>query len=142
PACRPVTCSLEFAAHYDAGDSNCRLRIGDRRALAIFSASPSRVAEIGADHVDFAHQLRALSHERRTTQRLGECAIPDAVALSDLEGEVAGHDVDLTAPHFLYKDAVFHRPEDFGGIRRARRDHRVRHPADVQIAERFATRLA
>src|SRR5206468_4100952 len=71
-----------------------------------------------------------------------ECAIPDAVALSDLEGEVAGDDVDLTAAHLLYKHAVLHRAEDLGGIRRARRDHRVRHPADRQIAERFAPRVA
>src|SRR5438445_9257324 len=100
--------SFELSTDDDARDADRRLRIGDRRALAVFSASPSRVAEIGADHVDLAHELGALADERRSTQRLGKLAVADAVALGDLECEVARYDVHLPAAHLLDEDPVLH----------------------------------
>src|SRR6267143_2814716 len=142
PARRLVTGSLQLAANDDARDADGWLRVGDGRALTVFSASPSRVAEIRSDHVDFGHQLRALPNQCCSPQRLGELAVAYPIALGDLEREVAGHDVDLTAAHLLYKHAVLHRAEDFGGVRRARRDHRVRHSADRQVAEGLAPRVA
>src|SRR2546421_2551205 len=116
PACPWVRRSLQFSTNDDAPDADRRLCVGDRRALAIFAASPSGVAEIGADHVDLAHELGALADERRPSERLGELAIADPVALGDLECEVSRHDIHLPAAHFFDEHAFFDRPQDFGGI--------------------------
>ena len=94
-----------------------RLRVGDRRALAVLAAGAGRVPEIPADHVDLAHELRPLSHEGRAAQRLRELPVADPIALRDLEGEVAAHDVDLPAAHLLHEDAVLDRAHDLVGIR-------------------------
>src|SRR5438477_765820 len=104
--------SFELATDDDRRDADRRLRIGDRRALAVFSASPGRVAEIGADHVDLAHEFGALADERRSTKRLGELAVADSVALSDFEREVARDHVDLPSTHLLHEHAVFHAAQN------------------------------
>src|SRR3989442_15166209 len=124
--------SFQLPAHHDRGDADGRLRVRHRRALPVLAAGAGRVAEVGADHVDLAHQLRPPAHQRRTPQRLRELPVAAPVALGDLECEVPGNDVDLATAHLLHEDAVLHRAHDLRGIRRARRDHRVRHPADRQ----------
>src|SRR6267143_4723933 len=78
------SCSLHSSADDDGGNAEGRLRIGDGGALAVLAARPGGVAEIPADHVDLAHELRPLPDERRAPQRLGELAIANAVALRDL----------------------------------------------------------
>src|SRR5438874_928658 len=133
--------SLELSAHDDGWDADGWLRIGDRRALSVFAASPSRVAEITSDHIYFRHQLGALADERRSTKRLGELAVADPIALGDLEGEVARDDIDLAAAHLLDEDAVFYAAQNLSGIGCAGGDHRVRHAADRQITEGLAPRV-
>src|SRR5919201_1429475 len=81
--------SLELPAHNDRGDADRRLRISDRRALAVLATGPRGIAKVISDHVYFAHQLWPLTYERRAAERLGELAVADPVALRDLEGEVA-----------------------------------------------------
>src|SRR5438309_2510395 len=134
--------SLELSPYDNGRNSDRRLSVGDRCALAVFSACSSRVAEIGADHVDLAHELRALAYQRRSSQGLSQFSISDAIALRDFEGEIARHDVDLSAAHLLDEDPVFDGPKDLRRVRCARRDHRVRHPADRQVAEGFAPSVA
>src|SRR5213595_3252369 len=134
--------SLELAAHDDGRDADRWLRICDRRALAVFSASPGRIAEITPDHIDFAHQLRALADQRCAAQRLGELAVADAVALGDFEGEVARYDIDLAATHLLHEHAVLHAAQNLSWIGCASGDHRVGHAADRQITERLAPRVS
>src|SRR5438552_3198381 len=133
--------SFELATDDDRRDADRWLRIGDRRALSIFAASPSRVAEITSDHIYFRHQLVALADERRSTKRLGELAVADAVALRYLEGEVARYDIDLAAAHLLDEDAVFYAAQNLSGIGCAGGDHRVRHAADREITEGLAPRV-
>src|SRR5438046_8147762 len=130
--------SLELATDDDRWNADRRLRIGDRCALAVFSASPGRVAEIGADHVDLAHELRALADQRCAAQRLGELAVADSVALSDFEREVARDHVDLPSTHLLPEHALFHAAQNLSWIGCASGDHRVRHAADRQITEGLA----
>src|SRR5436190_1924618 len=110
------------------------------RAITL-SIAPSLIS-IDPDHVDLAHELRTLADQRRAAERLRQLAVADPVALGDLEGEVPRNDVDLTATHLLHEHAVLHRAEDLLRVRRAASDHRVRHPADRQIAERLATRVS
>src|SRR5204862_2280831 len=94
--------SFELPAHNDARDADRGLRIGDRRALAIFSTSSSRVAEIGADHVDFAHELGALANQRGSSEWLGELSISYPVALGDLECENARDLLEFAPGQHLY----------------------------------------
>src|SRR6266568_495047 len=133
--------SLQLSAYDDAGNSNRWLGVGDRRSLTVLSTCARRIAEIISDHIDLTHQLRALAYQRGAPQRLGELAVVDAIALGDLEREVARHDVDLPAAHLLHEHSVLHRSKDLLGIRRAWRDHRVRHPADRQVTKGFAPRV-
>src|SRR5256886_12476013 len=86
---------LHLAADDHARDAEGRLRVGDRRALPVLAARADGVAEIPADHVDLAHELRALPDQRRAAERLGLLPVADPVALGELESEVAAHDVDL-----------------------------------------------
>src|SRR5947208_13638787 len=141
PAC-PRRRSLQLPANDDARDADRRLRVGDRRALANFATRPCGISKVISDHIDLAHELGALADECGAAQRFGERPIADAVALGDLECEVARDDVDLTAAHLLHEDAVFDRAEDLRGIRRAGSDHRRGHPADRQVAERLPTCIA
>src|SRR5712692_1960618 len=142
PSRSSLVLSLELAADDDRRDAQGRLRVGDRRALAILAARAGGVAEVPADHVDLTHEFRSLADERRAAQRLSELAVADAVALGDLEGEVAAHHVDLSAAHLLHEDAVLHRAHDVVRVGFARRDHRVRHPADGEMAEALAACVA
>src|SRR2546430_16031389 len=139
---RSLMRSFQLSADDDRGDPQRGLRVGDGRALPILPAGPRRVPQIGPDHVDLAHELWTLADERRAAERLRQLAVADPVALGDLEREVPRNDVDLTATHLLHEHAVLHRPEDLVRVRRAASDHRVRHPADRQIAKRFATRVS
>src|SRR5439155_17808633 len=125
--------SLELAAHDDGRDADRWLRICDRRALAVFSASPGRIAEITPDHIYLAHQFRALSDQRCAAQRLGQLSISYAIALSDFEREVPRDHVNLAATHLLHEHAVFHAAQNLSWIGCASGDHRVRHAADRQI---------
>src|SRR5436305_11801423 len=90
-SCRWVR--LDLPAHDDARDAERGLRVGDGRALAVLAARPDGVAEVRADRVDLAHELRSLTDERRAAERLSLRAVADAVALGALEGEVAAHHV-------------------------------------------------
>src|SRR2546422_6402680 len=119
--------SLEFAPDDHARDADRRLRVSDRRSLSILSASPGGISEVAPHHIYLTHELRALTDERRASQRLGQLPISDSVALGDLECEVAGHHVDLTSAHLLHKDSVLDRPKDLRGVRGAWRDNRGRH---------------
>src|SRR5438552_2783518 len=134
--------SLDSSTDDDGRDTEGRLRIGDGRALAVLAARPGGVAEIPADHVDLAHELRPLPDERRAPQRFGELPVTNAVALCDLEGEVAADDVDLPAAHLLDENAVLDRAHDRGGVGIAGGDHGVRHPADRQMPEALTARVA
>src|SRR6266550_480331 len=131
--------SLQFPADHDRRDADGRLRIGDGRPLPVLPARSRRITEVAPDHIDLAHELRTLPNERRTAERFGELAVADPVALGDLEGEVARHDIDLAAAHLLHEDAVFDRTKDRGRIGVPASDHRVRHPADREIAEGLAS---
>src|SRR5207253_2596552 len=73
--------SFQFPAHHDRGDADRWLGVGDRRSLPVLAACPGGVTEIAPDHVDLAHELRALADERRSAEWLSELTVADAVAL-------------------------------------------------------------
>src|SRR5438309_9090674 len=99
--------SLELSPYDNGRNSDRRLSIGDWRALPIFTAGSCRISEVSPDHIDLAHELRPLAYEGRSTKRLSQFSISDAIALRDFEGEIARQDVDLSAAHLLDVDPVF-----------------------------------
>src|SRR5712691_7549565 len=138
---RSLTCStsFQFPADNDRGDADGRLRVGYRRSLSVLTAGAGGVTKIAPDHIDLAHELRALADERRSAEWLRLLTLADPVALGDFEGEVARNHVDLPTAHLLHEDAVFDGTQDLRRIRPPARDHRVRHPADREIAEGLAS---
>src|SRR5205807_1982416 len=77
--------SFQFPAHHDRGDADRWLGVGDRRSLPVLAARPGGVTEIAPDHVDLAHELRALADKRCSAERFRELTVADAVALGYLE---------------------------------------------------------
>jgi hypothetical protein len=91
-----------------------------------------------ADHGDVAQRLGAVADDVDVLDRGGDLAVLDQPAVLDVEGEVAGADLDLAVGEGLGDDALLHGGDDLVAGVRAVLHVRAAHARHGRVAEGLA----
>ena len=86
----------------------------DRNALAIFATAPTAVSklQIGADHSNFGHHVRAVAIQSDSFQRRGQFTVFDQIAFRTIESEIASDNFHLSASEARGVNAFAHGLDD------------------------------
>src|SRR6266511_3423574 len=100
------------AAHGHAGDPNGGGTVADRDALALLAADALLDVEVVAQGVDRRDHAGAVADQVRATNRGGDLAALDEVALDHAEHELAGDRVHLSPAERLGVEPARCLPDD------------------------------
>src|ERR1700694_3152866 len=137
-------CGLPRAADRDAVDAQGGLTDADRHALAVLAASADAgiEREVVADHAHARERIGTVADQHRAFERCADLAVLNPIGFGALEHELAGRDVDLTAPEAHRIDAVLHRGEDFRRVTVAREHISVGHARHRHVSVTLAPAVA